>query len=205
MTPELLLMQILSQNDDCIFWATCLVMFFGLLQKSNLFGTDASGFNGDKHLTRDCFSVSEDRTTATVSVKWAKNNQTKQTITLFSLPNHPLCPITALLLSFRTTKSAPPLSPAFTITSASFNHKLRTVTEPYVSGISSHSFRRGGATWALSCGIPGEIVKAMGDWQSPCYLLYLDQIPTLLLIALDVSLAHISLRYPEQGKSHPLT
>ena len=33
-------------------------------------------------------------------------------------------------------------------------------------------------TWALSSGIPGgEIVMAMGEWKSVCYLVCLDQIP----------------------------
>ena len=27
----------------------------------------------------------------------------------------------------------------------------------------SHSFRRGSATWALQCGVPGEVVKILGD------------------------------------------
>ena len=35
----------------------------------------------------------------------------------------------------------------------------------------------GGATWALSCGVPGEIVKAMGNWRSTAYLCYVDQMP----------------------------
>ena len=47
--------------------------------------------------------------------------------------------------------------------------------------ISSHSFRRGGATWALSCGVPGGIVKLLGDWKSAEYLVYLDQIPQTVL------------------------
>lgn len=41
----------------------------------------------------------------------------------------------------------------------------------------SHSFWRGSATWALQCGVPGEIVQQMGDWKSSAYLAYLDQMP----------------------------
>ena len=37
-----------------------------------------------------------------------------------------------------------------------------------------HSLRRGGATWALKCGVPGEIIKSIGDWRSMAYLQYLD-------------------------------
>ena len=41
----------------------------------------------------------------------------------------------------------------------------------------SHSFHRGSATWALACGVPGELVKSMGDWKSAVYLDYLDDLP----------------------------
>ena len=44
-----------------------------------------------------------------------------------------------------------------------------------------HSLRRGGATWALRCGVPGEVIKAMGDWRSDAYLRYLDVTPNLKL------------------------
>ena len=39
---------------------------------------------------------------------------------------------------------------------------------------SSHSFRRGGATWAFQNNVPGELIKNHGDWASSAYLLYLD-------------------------------
>ena len=70
MTPELLL-QIkeklnFSKTMDCVFWAACMVMFHGLLRKSNLFGTDSGGFHPDRQLTWDCFHVSADERSVTV-------------------------------------------------------------------------------------------------------------------------------------------
>lgn len=187
-TPELLLRlkyQIRFSNPvDYVFWAACLIMFFGLLRKSNLFGTDTGGFKSDKHLTRSCIVISHDCSYISFTTKWSKSNQTqsrKQKITLHRLPNHPLCPVVAVVDMFRMTTPTPPDSPAFPMTGASFNRKLRSLTAAFSDNISSHSFRRGGATWALSCGIPGEIVKAMGDWQSACYLLYLDQLPQFVI------------------------
>ena len=38
---------------------------------------------------------------------------------------------------------------------------------------STHSFRSGGATWAFNSGVPGEIIKIVGNWKSDCYLKYL--------------------------------
>jgi len=42
------------------------------------------------------------------------------------------------------------------------------------SFFSPHSFRRGGATFAFDCGLPLEIIKSLGDWQSDAYLIYLE-------------------------------
>ena len=68
------------------------------------------------------------------------------------------------------------------MTVPAFNRTLTALTSRVgVSGVSSHSLRRGGATWALSSGIHGELVKAMGDWKSVCYLVYLDQIPQTVI------------------------
>ena len=38
---------------------------------------------------------------------------------------------------------------------------------------SSHSFRRGGATWAFSSNIPSELIQLYGDWSSDAYKTYL--------------------------------
>ena len=39
---------------------------------------------------------------------------------------------------------------------------------------SSHSLRRGGASWAFHSRVPGELIQSHGDWTSLCYLRYLD-------------------------------
>jgi len=41
-------------------------------------------------------------------------------------------------------------------------------------GFSGHSFRRGGASFMLRVGIPGELIKIMGDWRSDTYPWYID-------------------------------
>ena len=37
-----------------------------------------------------------------------------------------------------------------------------------------HSFRRGGAQYAFSLGLPGEIIQVFGDWKSDAYKAYLE-------------------------------
>ena len=56
-TPDILLrikkVLKMSDRDDIIFGAACLVMFFGLFRKANLFAKQK--FDADKHFTRDSF------------------------------------------------------------------------------------------------------------------------------------------------------
>lgn len=180
-TPEVL-MKIkgklrLHVTQDCIFWAACLVLFFGLLRKSNVFG---QVFDPEKQLTRDSF-IADENGSLTVVVRWSKTIQRRErthTIVLPSIAPHPLCPVTAVVKSFQCTTPAAPNSQAFPMASSKFDAKLKTLAG---KDYSSHSFRRGGATHALSCGIPGEVIKVLGDWQSNCYLSYLDQLPCKML------------------------
>ena len=37
----------------------------------------------------------------------------------------------------------------------------------------SHSFRRGGCTWAFKAGVPTNLIQHHGDWLSDCYKKYL--------------------------------
>ena len=55
--------------------------------------------------------------------------------------------------------------------------KLRSVLQKCgVDGslYGSHSLRRGGASWALKCGVSGELVRILGDWKSDAYRAYLE-------------------------------
>ena len=63
---------------------------------------------------------------------------------------------------------------------AVFDKKLKAVTQGE-GNLSGRSFRRGGACWALSQNIPGEIIEIMGDWKSTVYTSYLDQLPQPVL------------------------
>jgi len=38
----------------------------------------------------------------------------------------------------------------------------------------SHSFRRGGATYAFQSGGTAELIKKLGDWRNDAYLEYID-------------------------------
>jgi len=72
------------------------------------------------------------------------------------------------------------------LTHSAFVKQLKLVLEQH--GIdsrlyASHSFRRGGATFAFIAGASGELIKALGDWRSATYLRYIDLGPEMRMIA----------------------
>ena len=102
------------------------------------------------------------------------------------LQNHPLCPVKAIVNAFNLTKYASTEGPAFVVfnkskfvpySPAKFVKQLRGLLSLIglpASDYSGHSFRRGSASWAIQNGIPGEIIKILGDWKSDAYLAYLS-------------------------------
>ena len=63
------------------------------------------------------------------------------------------------------------------LTYATFTNKLKKSLQRcgvHSSMYSERSFRRGGATFALICGVPGHYIKLQGDWLSNAYERYLD-------------------------------
>ncbi|KAK7501458.1 hypothetical protein BaRGS_00007262, partial [Batillaria attramentaria] len=148
-TPPLL-MEIRSKlslqtRNDCVLGAACLLMFFGLLRKSNLFANGAE-FCGEKQLTRDCFQAGRASQFLSVVVCWSKNNQCRKRRQVINLPvlhPHPLCPVSAIVNMFKLTGPQAPKSPAFPLSSYTFCQRLRAVLSDRPN-VTSHSFRRGG-------------------------------------------------------------
>lgn len=175
---------------DTMFWAACMLMFFGILRKSNLFPDTAHQFSPRKQFVRSDFSQLEDGSIC-VNVKYSKTNQFQKRsfeVKLFPV-DHILCPVSAIHRAFSLI-CLPPGAPAFVtsehasaMTGSLFNAKFKQLvaaTGRDASSYSSHSFRRGGASWALQCGVPGEVVQSLGDWRSDCYKQYLDALPQLV-------------------------
>ena len=173
--------------EDCMFWAAALLMFYGLLRKSNLFPDSINSFDDKRHFVRSDFTQRPDNTIL-VDVKYSKTNQFHaRPFALTLIPtDHLLSAPAAIHLAFSKVTLAAN-APAFVqsqsgtpMTGKLFNTKFKQlVNELGIEGntYSSHSFRRGGACWALQCGVPGEIVQQLGDWKSDCYKQYLDQLP----------------------------
>jgi len=62
--------------------------------------------------------------------------------------------------------------------------KLELASIPLSHLYRGHSFRRGAASFAFHCGVPGEIIQVFGDWASDAYKGYLEySLPAKLQLA----------------------
>ena len=207
-TPDILLRlhRTINPDDpiDATFWAVCLTMFFGLLRKSNVMPPSASHFDPSKHLTRQDFAATQEG--LVLVSRWAKNNQfrtRKLQSPLPAMPGHPLCPVSAVGRAFQLNPSKED-QPAFTVPGSGgprpllypaflsiLRQKLHLAGfDPQV--YAAHSFRRGGATWAFAQGLPGEVIRALGDWHSDAYLAYIT-VPLHLRFS---AMAHFAANLP---------
>ena len=97
------------------------------------------------------------------------------------IQGHPLCPTTHLITFMSVTSSCPDDAPLFaipghlnnkviTLTASAFRRRLSLLLSKYtsLSNCSTHSLRRGGATWLLTSGVPVASIKVIGDWKSDC-------------------------------------
>ncbi len=184
-----------SAPQDVLFWACSLTMFFCLLRKSNVMPNSLSSFNPSKHLCRGDFRIQPEGLSHGIllAVRWTKSLQDKHRQLLLPLPflrNHPLCPVTAITAALSLTPWAPLTAPAFLLPGpnrsykpilyrgflAQFRRVLRSLgLDDHV--FATHSFRRGGATWALTQGLSADVIRLLGDWKSTAYTAYLELTP----------------------------
>ena len=180
-----------NEVSDINFWAACLTLFFSFLRKSNVFPVSRSTPANHRIICRgDVRVLQEDSLSGLLLlVRWSKTIQAGQRILscpLPLLPNHPLCPCAALIRAFLLTP-LPANSFLFHVRSAAggltpmtyvfFITKLRSILDSFglcPSRYSGHSFRRGGASWALQQGLSVEAIKILGDWHSDAYSAYLS-------------------------------
>lgn len=177
----------LAESLDATFWAACLVAFYSFFRKANLLPHSREKFDERLQLRRT--DLHPFAWGVVMFVRWNKTIQFRQRTLLIPLPrvrDSPLCPLTALRNAYTLTSEAEPYGPAFMyrqgttlqlLTYNKFINKLKLTlrtagfdTDQYAG----HSFRRGGATFAMRCGVPVELIKVQGDWKSNAYERYID-------------------------------
>ena len=176
----------LSLASDANVWAAALVLFFGVLRKGSVLPPARQVTSAPRVLSRD--DVFFHRWGVLIRIRYTKTIQFRERhvdIPLPRIPNHPLCPVRAITHAFQFVPRTAPDTPAFVmplgprpvcLTGRQFVARVqeclaRAGADP--SHISGHSFRRGGASWAYSIGVPTETIRAMGDWKSHCYMRYI--------------------------------
>ena len=186
--------------------ALFLVAFFSFLRISNLVPYALADCHSDNAYFLRRQDVSFTASGVVLRVYRTKTIQFKQRvleIPLPFIPNSVLCPVTALNNYFCTVPTLAS-SPLFTVhhdgsfrplLAAHFNQFFKacfTSVGLKPVNFSSRSFRQGGATFAFNCGAPTEFIKALGDWRSDAYLVYLKLSTKKKLDILQAISAHLS-------------
>lgn len=173
----------INKKKDTVLWCLFLFAFFLFARKSNLVP------NSEKDITSGKFLLRKDvvlkKGILIVSMAWSKTNQFGQKvlkIPLLPIPDSILCPITAYLnmcKAIRADCDAPlfSLPKGKCITYFVFQTQLRYLINKIglnPTEFSTHSFRRGGTTFAFQSGVPTALIKAHGDWKSDCFQKYIS-------------------------------
>jgi len=199
----------LGNSRHASFWAICLTSFFGLFRKFRLLPVSTRTFDASKQFTRSDFSHTSSG--YVITVRWSKTIQMGQRTLLIPLvpfPGSELCPVSAINNAFAFT--GPHLqdhhkSQVFCYVSSSRTIKIFTYKmfmeymKIFLSRLGvdhaqygTHSFRRGGASFALNAGVSLDTISIMGDWKSDVMFLYLLMPLSQRLAAQQVLASHIS-------------
>lgn len=173
----------MTQPTHLVFWTLSVFAFFTFARRSNLVCSTAA-LSPRHHIMRK--HVVFHGNSLLVMFLTSKTNQTGATphlVPLMPILGSPLCPVSSVL-KMCATIPAPPEAPLFMLPGGTRHvnySQLSKFIKDAVAAIgldpsaySSHSYRRGGASYAFSLKIPGELIKAQGAWRSDAYLCYLD-------------------------------
>lgn len=164
----------LSERVYRVFWACSLLMFFSLLRVS--------------HVTNSCHNlvvsdVAQHSWGLMLSIRTSKTHRNSVPVLLpvCSLADTRYCPVYWIkrLLSEINPRPGAPLFSALLgrkFTYSMFRSCLSKTTSAagFHKKFSGHSFRKGGALYLVSLGVPLTQVQERGGWKSLCVLKYLS-------------------------------
>ena len=171
-----------AKKNDIVFWCLFLFDFFLLARKSNLVPTSKKDLLEKKFLLRK--DVVDKGDYLVVQMRWTKTIQTGERILeipLVCITDSILCPVMAYRNMCRVIPAAGD-DPLFSLPNnkcvnyALYQARLKGLFEKlgFDSGkFSSHSFRRGFATFLFKAKVPADKIQLMGDWRSDAYKKYL--------------------------------
>ena len=175
----------LNELESACVWMTCMIMFYGLLRKSNVIGTHK--------IVRKDLKIVNDSVQLVIRSSKTRNRHTDipRTLALPRLKDHRLCPVSAILHYLRLTAHLPLSAPLCSLPTPDGKVKIlpykaivdavrNAVAPGQAESYATHSFRRGGASYMYSIGMSVETIRLMGDWKSNCYQRYISVDTSLL-------------------------
>lgn len=187
-----------TERDNLAVWAACCLGFFGFLRTAEFTVPQRSAVDPMTHLMVDDIAVDSHTMPSLlqVRIKASKTDQFRQGTSLFlAATGNELCPVAAMLnyLAKRPTHKGPlfVLQSGEPLTRQKFVERFRTALRQ--AGVrpemyTGHSFRIGAATTAAAKGVPDNIIKALGRWNSEAYQVYI-RIPRERLATITNSLS----------------
>ena len=184
----LLIKNIIDFSNPChhAFFVALVIQFFSAVRISNLLPVSVNNFMSIKHLRRS--DIVHVHNSIVLTLPWSKTLQNADnlfTIPIVSNPGSVLDPV-ALYLQFIDVHRVPSHYPAFSYTQAGTIHIItQSVYQQYLkhfltrlgldsSSFSSHSVRRGSASFMFESSVPNHLLKAHGTWRSNAYTRYLS-------------------------------
>ena len=168
-----------------VFKALYLLSFYSFLRLSNLVPHALSQFSPLKHLARGDVLFRPNK--LVIVVKWTKTMQNNNQIKLITIPaivGSDLCPVTAIsnllaitpkgsnlpLFQFKNARNWVPLTD-----SRVRNHFSQVLKRLGLadSGLTLHTFRRSGATFAFNNNVALQNIQRHGTWTSDCVWRYI--------------------------------
>jgi len=192
-TPEMLHMWRLLMDGGnpahTALFACMLGGFFGFFRKSTLAPAGLACLaDPELHLRRGDITVDPDRYCLVVRIPKSKTNPYKERVDRVYIAGRRGCTLDPVgaYHNMVTCSPAPNHAPAFGFTQAG---RYQPITHAYFvkqtklyaaaigldpAEVSGHSYRRGGATYAFTAGVPDSLIQAQGLWASLCYRGYID-------------------------------
>lgn len=189
-TPDLLMVILkdlnLSNPTDAAVWSAALMLFYSLLRRGNVLVSSWSTFDSNKHLCQRDVRISP--VGLLMRIRWTKTIQFRERELNLCLPrmrNHVLCPVESYFHYHSLATGVARDTPVYVLPSASgpkplspvaFTNRIRLALQRGgfdSSKYAGHSFRRGGASWALKSGLSVETIRQLGDWRSLAYMNYI--------------------------------
>lgn len=182
LTPIMLVMMRLwldlRRAEDATYWALVLLQWFLCGRKSNFVPESIAKFDPKKQLVHADVQIQDG--ILLITLKWSKTNQfgnRHHVVPVLAMPGSKICPVQAYMNMCRLVPGSgndplfriPQGQGLVPLTYPVWERKLKELVaaighEP--SAYSTHSCRRGGATYMSSVGVSKEYIMLVGDWKS---------------------------------------